>query len=110
MRVHQRIEVLRPTQGQHLEFPLSHQFLQITIDRTETDVGDMPARSLIDLIGRGMRVVAGNLVPHNFKLPGPSAGAFLHGTSYASLVCESFIKAAGGIKGDATFSCWISIL
>ena len=43
VRVHQRIEVLRPTQGQHLEFPFSHQFLQITMDRTETDVGDMPA-------------------------------------------------------------------
>ena len=54
------------------------------IDRTETDVGDMPAHPLVDLIGRGMRVVAGNLVPHNFKLPGLSAGAFLHGTSYAS--------------------------
>jgi hypothetical protein len=38
VRVHQRIEVLRPTQGQHLEFPFSHQFLQITIDRTETNV------------------------------------------------------------------------
>ena len=43
VRVQQRIEVLRPTQGQHLEFPFSHQFLQITMDRTETDVGDMSA-------------------------------------------------------------------
>ena len=51
----QRIEMLRPPEHQDLQLFIGNQFLQITIDRTQTNVGQFFPHPIVDLIGGGMR-------------------------------------------------------
>lgn len=51
----QRIEMLRPPEDQHLQLVIGNQFLQITIDRTQTDTRQLFPHAIVDLFGGGVR-------------------------------------------------------
>jgi hypothetical protein len=72
MSVRERIETLQSALGQHLEFFVNNELLQISINGSETDVGNFLSNFFIYLVGRGMRIIVLNSVPDNFELLGIS--------------------------------------
>jgi hypothetical protein len=68
-----RIEVLRPAQGQHLELTVSDEFLKISIDGSQANIGEFLANSVVNLIGGGMGRFVLDDVPNHFQLPGISS-------------------------------------
>ena len=72
MSVRQRIETLQSPLGQHLEFFVNNELLQISINGSETDVGNFLPNFFIYLVGRGMGTIVLNSVPDNFELLGIS--------------------------------------
>jgi hypothetical protein len=70
MPMGERVEALRSTQYQHLELFVDYEFLQISVNGSEADIGKCPADFLIDLVGGGMRRVVFNGTPDDFKLLG----------------------------------------
>jgi hypothetical protein len=72
MSVRKRIETLQSALGQHLEFFVNNELLQISINGSETDVGNFLPNFFIYLVGRGMGIIVLNSVPDNFELLGIS--------------------------------------
>jgi hypothetical protein len=72
MSVRQRIETLQSPLGQHLEFFVDNELLQISINGSETNVGNFFSNFFIHLVGRGMGIIVLNSVPDNFELLGIS--------------------------------------
>ena len=68
MALNQRIEMLRASQHQHLEFLVRHQFLQITINRPEAYVGQTFAYFIVNLIGGRVGIIVLNRLPDNLQL------------------------------------------
>ena len=47
----ERIEMLRAPEDENLKFFIGNQFLQIAVNRAETDVGQLFAYFIVDLVG-----------------------------------------------------------
>jgi len=74
----QRIEVLRTTAHQDLDFFVGDQFLQITINRSQADVRHSLSHPIVNLIRRRMRFVVFEAIPNGLQLLGiPSVFARL---------------------------------
>src|SRR4030095_13211154 len=70
MPLHQRIEMLRAPAHQNLKSLIGDQFLQVTINCSETDARHFLAYLFVNLIRRRMRLIILDSVPDNFKLFG----------------------------------------
>jgi hypothetical protein len=68
----ERIKVLGAPQGQYLQFTVTHEFLEIPIDRSQTDVRQLPANFQKNLIRSGMGRFVFDGFPDNFQLFGIS--------------------------------------
>ena len=68
----QGVKMLRSPQHQHLELFVCNQFLQVAINRPETNVGQALADFIVNLIRRRMRAVVLDRFPNNFQLFGVS--------------------------------------
>jgi hypothetical protein len=68
MALDERIEMLRASQHQHLEFFVSDQFLQITINRPKAHVRQTFAHFIVNLIGSRVGIVVLNRLPDNLQL------------------------------------------
>lgn len=98
MPTDERIEMLRAPEDENLKFFVGNQFLQIAVNRAETDVGQLFAHLIIDLIRGRVRLVALNGMPNNFELPCVSrlCARFRHGyaaKSSAKDFCASGVNA-----------------
>ena len=61
----QRIEVLRAATHQYLELFIGDQFLQVAVNRSETDVRHLLSHPIVNLICRRMRFVVLHGIPNN---------------------------------------------
>jgi hypothetical protein len=94
----QRIEMLRAPEDENPQFFICNQFLQIAVNRAETDVGELLAHLVVDLVRGRVRLVALNRIPDNFELSCVSrlCARFRHGyaaKSSAKDFCTSGVKA-----------------
>jgi hypothetical protein len=66
--LYEGIEVLRASQCQHLQLPVANKLLQVSIDRSETDVRKVFANLRVDLVCGGMGGVVFYGFPNNLQL------------------------------------------
>jgi len=68
MALDERIEMLRASQHQHLEFFVRDQLLQITINRPKAYVRQTFAYFVVNLIGSRVGIIVLNRLPDNLQL------------------------------------------
>jgi len=72
MPFNERVEMLQASEYQHLELFVNDEFLQISIDGSQANIGKLLSDPVINLIRRGMGAVVLNGIPDNFQLFGLS--------------------------------------
>jgi len=72
MPFNERVEMLQASEYQHLELFVNDEFLQISIDGSQANIGKLLSDPVINLIRRGMGAVVLNSIPDNFQLFGLS--------------------------------------
>jgi len=72
MPFNERVEMSQASEYQHLELFVNDEFLQISIDGSQANIGKLLSDPLIHLIRGGMGAVVLNSIPDNFQLFGLS--------------------------------------
>ena len=68
MALDERIEMLRPSEHQHLELFVGDQFLHIAINGAKADIGQSFTHLIVNLIGSRVGIVAFDRLPDNSQL------------------------------------------